>query len=519
MSISGKWARVLFGLLGLAYSLYAIAFIYRSSFIINGERYFVLFDDAMISMQYAKNLAHGYGLVWNAGDAPVEGYTNTLWVLFMTLVHLLPIATAKISLVIQVVGALCLAVNLIFVVKLAKLLEPDSHFVALVAAGMTAFYGPLAYWSLMGMEVGILSPILTIAAWRGLQCLRNNASPYGLYLLLGVSTWIRIDMLLPGLVIVAFLFIFGTPHNYKTLAAGLLILSGFMLTQTVLRLGYFGDLLPNTYYLKMTGYPILGRMERGLADVLQWAGSVTPFVLLIPFAVLLVRRHKEYLFPAVLFLTQVSYHIYVGGDAWSGSRYITTGMPLLFVLFGLSVYMYSKGLLCWAAGFANGLRVAQAAPWLVLALSTIALNRPIELSRWLLIRLPSQVQENADNVRYALLLNQVTDKQARIAVTWAGAIPYFADRPAVDILGKTDRLIAHEASHNPQGGFRPGHTKWDYPYTIGELRPDVVAQLWSGEANVTQYLGNYRELSIQGFTFYVRKDSTLFHWTAVHAQR
>ncbi|MFQ5608360.1 MAG: hypothetical protein ACE5GA_10465, partial [Candidatus Zixiibacteriota bacterium] len=41
-------------------------------------------DDAFISFRYAKNLADGLGLVFNAGEY-VEGYTNFLWTLIMTL--------------------------------------------------------------------------------------------------------------------------------------------------------------------------------------------------------------------------------------------------------------------------------------------------------------------------------------------------------------------------------------------------------------------------------------------------
>src|SRR5688500_18656160 len=40
-------------------------------------------DDAMTSMQYAKNLVEGNGLVFNLGER-VEGYTNFLWVMVMT---------------------------------------------------------------------------------------------------------------------------------------------------------------------------------------------------------------------------------------------------------------------------------------------------------------------------------------------------------------------------------------------------------------------------------------------------
>jgi len=91
---AGQW--ILTGIL-IAYAAYAAIFIFQSSFIVDGKRYFVLFDDAMISMQYAKNFAQGLGLVWNAGGPRVEGYSNPLWVLIMAVFHLFPIPQAMMS--------------------------------------------------------------------------------------------------------------------------------------------------------------------------------------------------------------------------------------------------------------------------------------------------------------------------------------------------------------------------------------------------------------------------------------
>ena len=33
-------------------------------------------DDMYISLRYAKHWADGYGLLWNIGEEPVEGYSN-----------------------------------------------------------------------------------------------------------------------------------------------------------------------------------------------------------------------------------------------------------------------------------------------------------------------------------------------------------------------------------------------------------------------------------------------------------
>src|SRR4030067_1950880 len=104
----------LFSLLLLGFLFYAWRYILAPSFIIDGTRYYVLFDDAMISMRYAYNLAHGNGLVWNVGER-VQGFTNPLWVFYMALLHLLPIPQAQLGLAVQVTGAALLAATLYFV--------------------------------------------------------------------------------------------------------------------------------------------------------------------------------------------------------------------------------------------------------------------------------------------------------------------------------------------------------------------------------------------------------------------
>ena len=85
-----------------AAALFYGVFIGRTAFWVGEELTFSLFDDAMVSMRYAQNLARGAGLVWNPGEAPIEGYTNPLWTLWMSVVHLLPLPVGLFSLVIMI---------------------------------------------------------------------------------------------------------------------------------------------------------------------------------------------------------------------------------------------------------------------------------------------------------------------------------------------------------------------------------------------------------------------------------
>lgn len=77
-------------MMAAAGTLYAV-FIFRGGIHVAGRTIYCLFDDAMISMRYARHMSEGLGLVWNPGEAPIEGFTNLLWTLIMAGVHLLPV--------------------------------------------------------------------------------------------------------------------------------------------------------------------------------------------------------------------------------------------------------------------------------------------------------------------------------------------------------------------------------------------------------------------------------------------
>ena len=521
----GDWV---FTLILLAYALYAALFIQQTSFVIEGKRYYSLFDDAMVSMRYAKNLAHGYGLVWNPGGERVEGYTNLLWVLYMSLFHLLPVAPSKISLFIQISGAVFLLANLFFVRKIADLVSNGSVFVSVGAAFLTAFYLPLNNWSLQGMEVGVLTLIVSASIWKALRCMQQPSFSIWLYILLGVGTLIRIDMAILFLAILAFL-IYADPKNRRSnLVWGTLVLTFFILLQTLFRLWYYGDILPNTYYLKMTGFPFWLRISRGLWVFLDFTQKLNWILFLVPFSIPLFRRDKVILFLLWVFVAQAMYSIYVGGDAWEPSggsnRYVSIVMPVFFILFCF-------GLTSNALFSISATRYAKYGMAALIVIGFINFNSMTGLEAMqevLLVKPTLHITDNKRMVTRALLLTKITNPQAKIAVVWAGAIPYFSDRYAIDLLGKSDRKIAHLDMRIPLAdplnpitqytSFYPGHLKWDYGYSIGELKPDVVAQLWEGKEEAYEYLDrDYTSIYAQGFTLYLRKASANVLWDQLKA--
>ncbi|GAB4580891.1 MAG: hypothetical protein Fur0022_36350 [Anaerolineales bacterium] len=526
--MSRKTSNLIFGLIVLLFLVYAARFIERTSFVIEGERYFVLFDDAMISMRYAKNLAEGYGLVWNPGGERVEGFTNPLWTGIMALVHLLPLPLSKMSLPMQILGALILATNLYFVKKIGEELT-GNPFLTLPAVFLTAFYFSLNNWTLQGMEVGLIALLISISLWLVLRNLKNKTFSYLPYLIMGLASWVRLDAAVAFLAILLFLAIFDPQHRRQHLIWGISGLVGFFAVQTLARLAYYGEPLPNTYYLKMGGYSLFDRVQRGLIVYGQFVWTMNWLLFLVPFTVLLTRLDRQTGLLLFIFVAQSAYSIYVGGDAWEhkggANRFISVGMPGFFLVFVLALDLIRQSILQFAKENRIWVqRFTQFALLIIVVTSLFSFNMLLEMDsfrKWSTIKRPIFVTGNEEHTHTGLAIRDFTTDEASIAVVSAGAISYFSERISIDLLGKADKIIAQSEPRPIRGisddaDFRPGHNKWNYAYSIGELQPDLVVQLWSHSDEAMPFLENdYVVIKVGELSMYAKKDSPNILWEKI----
>lgn len=449
-------------------AFYAV-FIARASFRVAGQPTFGLFDDAMISMTYARNLAAGNGLVWMAGEAPVEGYTNLLWTLAMALPHFAGLPDRLASLPIQLLGAALLAGTSALVAQLARRLA-GLAVTPFLAALATALCFPLVFWTLRGLEVGLVAFLVAAA---GLLALRLTEAPARrdavlLCAVLSAAVLTRTDAVAPLAVVLGFLLLQpGAPR--RAAWAGGLTLAGTLLAHTGFRLLYYGSALPNTYTLKVVGHTLGERLERGVPALLDLVVGTLWAPLALAVALLVVRRLR--LRPAEWLLAGIvasagAYSAYVGGDVWEfagfANRFVSVGLPLLFVLALL-------GLEALLGALADVRTHAPAA--LVFGLGLLLATHAGPVRDWW-ERGGLHVQDDEILVRQGLAIGAAMPESARVAVIWAGAIPYFSRQPAIDLLGKSDPVIAGMA---PRGEFLPGHDKWDIEYSVGRLEPDLIA--------------------------------------------
>ena len=488
-----------FALLVVLYVLFLLAFVWRSSAVIAGERFFALNDDAMISMRYAHNFAEGHGLVWNVGERPIEGYTNLLWVLIMALVHVL-LPAPKASGAVQALGLTLLVTNLFVVRRLAE--QVGAGVVGSVgAAFLTALYNPLTMRSLQGSELALLVPVIGLAvavALHNMTAQRFSSVPYWA---LGVATLLRLDAAAVFVGLLAGLAWFDRAHRRAHLRNGIGVLLLFVAAQTVFRLEYYGEWLPNTYYLKMTGYPALWRMAWGLRGLAGWVWHST--WILLALAAITAYRTPSGAIIAIVAGAQFAYAAYIG---FADDRFTTIAMPFVFAL------------------AAPGVEAITARAASKLAAPGYARLNPITWSCVMLVAIGAWTFET-ETPRYRRFpqgvlardraLEELTTAEARVAVCAAGTL-YYLDRPGVDVLGKNDYTLArapvHASFRRFGAGYVSGHMKWDYAYSIGTLAPDVVAELWRYPEEAAPYLQAYEPVRIGEETVFVRRGSPHIRW-------
>ncbi|HYN06417.1 MAG TPA: hypothetical protein VES67_03410 [Vicinamibacterales bacterium] len=118
-------------------------------------------EDAYITYRFAKHLASGLGLVWNPHEAPVEGYTNFLWLLVSAGAIKVGLDAPRFT---QVAGTLCGGATILLTYAAGRL-AGWPRALAIVPALMLAVSGPFATWSGSGMETVPFTSFVLVAVF------------------------------------------------------------------------------------------------------------------------------------------------------------------------------------------------------------------------------------------------------------------------------------------------------------------------------------------------------------------
>ena len=425
-------------------------------------RYDFLSDDCFIGFRYARNLADGLGLVWNPAER-VEGYTNFLWVLTLSIGIRIGIPPEELS---RGLGFLAGALVLVTTASLSARCTGWRDPFVWAAPALLAANRSFAAWSSGGLETQAFS-FLVLAGYALL--LRDPPSPHApraaSALVLALATLTRPEGALfaacaAALLLSEVLARRASPRRFLAWGA----LYALPVTAHLLwRHAYYGFWLPNTFYAKVPGL----HFSRGLEYLRLFHEDFAALWLLPPVVALVLwrRQRSDLLFGGAL-AAFLAYVAAIGGDRFD-FRMLVPVLPLFYWLVAEAIAAAAQLLP------ARRRVVSLALLGGVLLVTALGSNRPeARVGRGPIESLEETRRYGRGRIEQGLYLRALVDKgvlptDLRIGVSGAGAVPYYTRWYTVDRLGLNDVKIARQPVL--QRGV-PGHEREATPEDLAARR-------------------------------------------------
>jgi arabinofuranosyltransferase len=429
-----------------------------------------LVDDAYIFLRYADNVAHGSGMVFNPGER-VEGFSSPAWAGLLTIARVVSPHIESAALLLGGATGAGLAFLVVYALTRPDAAGRDRWTGVLLALGLVSLPA-VVFWSFSGMDHPFFTLLVTAALVTSLADMDAQRVSAGTALLLAAAMIARPE----GVLLAGWIGLFFSARHGRIDTQWLrrivlpLGLAGIApLLMIIARYLYFGSLLPNTLYAKVTP-DTWERLARGAVYLRRCLRAHVP-LLAIGGAVgvaawrLRVLPARETAFLGGWIVLWSLYLEYQGGDHFAMFRFFLPVLPAVVILIGLlwrSVRAHTTP--AWRVAFHGGMVAA-------FALS-IAWSMAIDGRRAIL-----EPRLSAAWGKAGRWIAQHTDPDTLVATDVIGAIGYYSQRRIVDMLGLVDPVVAHEGAVYRQA--MAGHGRYHTDY-IFERAPDLVVYATSG---------------------------------------
>lgn len=436
-------------------------------------------DDAFISFRYARNLAQGRGLVFNTGDR-VEGYTNFLWTLMMSVPERLGWSAPLAS---QLLGVLLVLATLAVTLRLARNVLGNATLAYFSGIALVTNMTFLSY-ATGGLETMLQTLLVTSIAALLIPVERAAASRptsrrVGAGVLAGLALMTRLDSaVLIGTIFLVHVVVATRPRVGETegetegdsddphggarsrVLQAATVLATLAVPALVVvapwaawKLAYYGHPLPNTFAAKTGGNPI-GPILFGLVYLAAFFIGYFLFLLIGRW-----RRHRHELFalPGTRQLCWVvpvwlGYVVIAGAD-FMEFRFLVPILPVLAMVIAFLVDRYT---VVWRQALLIGALLFASWGHIVLPSLGYPVHTFHDLNIW-----PSQSHTSLEalgtDLAEAFPGGLDAPGQVTMAVGNLGALPYYSQLPTVDMFGLADTTVARDGA--PLAAYYPGHLR------------------------------------------------------------
>ena len=449
--------------------------------IIHQLAFHTIAEDAFIGFRYSRNLADGYGLVFNIGER-VEGYSNFLWTVLL--------ASAKrffgldIPTTARVFGGILSIFVFLISYKITWRITKNLH-ISLLTVLITGSIGAYASWGLSGLENPLFAIWLMLAIY---SIFDKHWWITSILLLLMALTRIDGVVFIPPFLIFACIY---TPKTERIKVLTKLIVPFFViyLIYTIWRISYFGYFIPNTVAAKNCS-SILYRIFNGVRYIGNYFVTYGTLIILFiaafnAFITAVVKKIdtisikkvyialKETFLPEEVLLllvtgTYICYIIFIGGDWMPTGRFLYVVIPP-FVILSLSLWQRHIKVTFLQLNSKIGVSLFFIACIICFYNSFLVYDHIPEVRVW-----KNQITGLAEIGQW---LNSSLPESTIVAVTANGSLSYHSKLPTIDMHGLTDEHIGRKGKRLSRGVS--GQTTRDYKYVVSQ-KPQIVVYSGGG---------------------------------------
>jgi arabinofuranosyltransferase len=415
-------------------------------------------DDTYITLRYSRNVAEGIGPTFNATGPRAEGYTTFLWMVLLAVPHLVGLDAVVVA------KALGIAATLATLLVMARwawteagsdraIVGKDARsgpwWAAATAIACLSAVPATAVHAVSGMETALFSLLVTAMFARAAAEVRGSARPtVELAILALLSGLTRPEGNLAAAVVLATTAALVPSQRRRRLVRDALIAWLVPLgIYELWRRSYYGLTFPLPFYVKLASPGLLP----GWPDVRAWLDSpVLNFALLL--APALVRPPRS-LWPALAATATLGvFFVLPQHQMGYDHRYLAPLDPAVSMLagVGLARALARMGRAPTAARLGAATAAVVVSVGLEIKDVGAVLHGEAAYGDGL-----ARAHEALGRDLFALGL-----RDARLAISDAGAVPYFSKWWTLDLVGLNDAQIATTGRHDPAG--------------LLAARPDVV---------------------------------------------
>lgn len=449
-------------------------------------------DDVFITFRYAQNLADGHGFVWNPGGEPVEGSTSLAWSFLNAGAILAGLSPVTFS---QTLGVIAGLAALLLSYWAARRLLGLSPWWSLVAPALLVAHRQYVLWAGCGLETRAATAVAFGGALlMAREVARERPGWLGSGLTFFAATLFRPEMPLLHLGTGIGLWLARpTWERFRAIASSGAVHGAALAALTGVRLLYFGKALPNTFYAKVGSL----QLERGLVYtgqfLWQYHGWLWVPLLIAGLALLAWQRRLDFMVFAAPVVAMGAWIIASGGGRWE-FRFFDPLLPAGAVLMAAALHALWERLPA-----ARTWRITAAGIVLVVVASQAA-TLALEFRQYGTMMSVEQLYRAAQEmVLEGRVLAPYLDEESRIAIGWAGAVPFVTGAWHFDPWGLNEAEVSDWPFDREAVLFHQRHARWKDVVEHDVMFVDVFnAFLWQQPRTPAQLAGYVRPWAREG---------------------